>query len=172
MEGRLAAAVRIPDVMSTRAGELHDALFDGGLSFLVGDALTKYTESNRRLRRIEEDSLQSDLESLAGRSFFDAVKREHRALGEAIGIGREITRPGTTVVAEGLAEVQYAIWWYCLQLIGTTDFSSDVTVEALRRALRPIDEYRAAHPYKGSEPVVAPVEPAVTPVPSPSPFVT
>jgi hypothetical protein len=167
MEGRLAAAIRIPDPISERASALHGALFDGGLSFLVGDALTKHTESGRRLRRIEEDLLVSDLESLAGRAFVDAVKREHRALGEAIGIGREIPRPASTIVAEGLAEVQYAIWWYCIQLIGMTDFTSEVPVEALRKALRPIDDYRAAHPHRASEPPAGPVDPVAVVLPKP-----
>lgn len=165
-EGRLAAAAKLSDTPTgARAGELYAMLFDGGLSFLVGDAETQYAESSRRLLLLSDEGLTAEVETIVGSGYLEVVRREHEALGRVIGIGTPLVRTSSSIVHENLVEVQQAILWYCVQLVAESDLGSETSVTRLRQALGPIDEWRSGHPY-GEE---AEPEPGVSPTPTPVP---
>ncbi len=168
LEGRLASAAKLSDTPTgARAGELHAMLFDGGLSFLVGDAETQYAESSRRLLFIADEGLTAEVEAIVGDGYLEVVRREHEALGRVIGIGTPLVRTSSSIVHENLVDVQQAILWYCVQVVAESDLASDASVTRLRQALGPIDEWRSGHPY-GDDADDAP-EPAVGPTPAPVP---
>lgn len=127
-----------------RAIELHGQLFTDGLGFLKLRYIEQHAESARRIDLIKEEGLREDLERLVGKEFVDELHAAHKAYGDALGI----TKAGeATVSAEPLLEplraVNRAISAYALQVLAFAGIDS-ANVPVARRALEPIDKFRAA----------------------------
>jgi len=127
-----------------RAAQLHEQLFAEGLAFLKLRYIEQHAESARRIDLLEEEGLREDLERLVGKEFVDELHAAHKAYGDALGI----TKAGeASVPAESLLEplrvVNRAIGAYALQVLAFAGVDPG-NVAAARRALEPIDKFRAA----------------------------
>jgi len=127
-----------------RAAELHQQLFADGLGFLKLRYIEQHAESARRIDLIKEEGLREDLERLVGKEFVDELHAAHKAYGDALGI----TKAGEASVAaepllEPLRAVNRAISAYALQVLAFGGLDP-ANIAAARRALEPIDKFRAA----------------------------
>jgi hypothetical protein len=127
-----------------RAAQLHEPLFSEGLAFLKLRYIEQHAESARRIDLIKEEGLREDLDRLVGKEFIDELHAAHKAYGDALGI----TKAGeASVDAESLLEplrgVGRAISAYALQVLAFAGLDP-ANVPAARRALEPIDKFRAA----------------------------
>ena len=146
LEARLGAYARLPAAhhpKSARAAEIHEALFAEGLDFLTLPFKSQWAEGQKRLDLIKEKGYAADVEALAGQEFLAEVKRAHKVYGEALGITKAEEAVPDVELAEPRREVGRSIVDYALQLLA---YMSDVPKAegAVRKALKPIDDQRAA----------------------------
>ena len=179
----IAALARLPaehGPRGPRAAAIALTLLPEGVSFVKLDAGAAWAEGKRRLHRIETEGMATELEGLVGADVLRAVRAATTALGEAVGAGpspREI--PSGTALQEALTNFSRNLAAYCRVLAGKVDETSAASVERFRRAVAPLDEYRAARAARGgsdddeeeivSAPVGAPIAPGL---PGSSPFIT
>lgn len=169
---RLDAYARLPVAVypkAARALELREAIFPNeSLVFLTLIFLAEWAESDKRLKQIDHDGLQNDLDGLCGKEFLENVRVAHAAYGEVLGV----TKPGQAVdtkLAEEFAAVKKAIGKYSFHLASLADDDEPETVARVQAALLPLDEHRAAQARRnaaGGQP--APVPPPVVPPKAPS----
>ena len=161
------------------AKAMSEALFADGVSFVKLDANAAWFEGQRRLDRIDEENLARKLAALVGEQLVTQMRNTTLSLGNAIGVGDEhLEVPSTTALAEKVAVFARAVAAYARLLSAKVDESDGDSVERFRKALAPLDEYRASR--KGSTdddedgtelPVVTPVAPVSPGMPNASPFV-
>jgi hypothetical protein len=133
-----------------RAAELHAKFFGEGLGFLKLEFLSEHRESQKRIDWIVGD-VRRDLESLVQEPFVTDLLEAHAAYGVALGITEPIDEVQEAKVAEPLRALQSAIANYSLQVIAwygnlrpsAPDYAAKV--EAVRKALAPIDKFREGH---------------------------
>lgn len=130
-----------PDHATSTA--LTERLFPTGLDFLRLPFLAEHAQSERRVTIIENESLRADLDHLVGEVFMDELLAAHAAYGEALGIttAPEATAP-EPAIDEPLRTLSQAIVAYALQVVAFGALPGNL--DAARRALQPIDEFRAA----------------------------
>ncbi|UJR81527.1 hypothetical protein [Sandaracinus amylolyticus] len=152
-----------------RAQALLDAYFPEGVGFARLDAYAAWFEGQRRLDRMVEEYRLEEIGALAGAAMLTAVKKGTAALGEAIGVGRTARTevPSATALQEALAKLSRAVGAYARLLAAKVDEEDAASIERFRRAVAPIDEYRAMRVKEGV--VEEPVEPAIEPGASPTP---
>ncbi|MEM9454642.1 MAG: hypothetical protein AAGF11_10720 [Myxococcota bacterium] len=127
-----------------QASALHSALFPTGLSFLTLAFAKQWAESQQRLDQIEQQGLTAALHQLVGEFVLDEVKAAHEAYGRVLGItDAKEAKAVPAKVAEALADLRDAMAVYCLQLVATAYAKPD-TAPLIRKALRPVDDLRAA----------------------------
>lgn len=68
------------------AKELHTALFDDGLKFLVLSFRAEWAESETRLKRIHDQKLAPKIEALGGKLFLETIRACHARYGQLLGI--------------------------------------------------------------------------------------
>jgi hypothetical protein len=122
---------------------LADRLFPTGLDFLRLPFMAEHAQSERRVKIIENEALRADLDHLVGEAFMDELLAAHAAYGDALGITKatEAATP-EPAIDEPLRMLSQAIVAYALQVVAFGALPGNL--EAARRALRPIDEFRAA----------------------------
>jgi len=127
-----------------RAAQIHEALFSEGLTFLQLKYVEQHAESARRIDLIKDEGLRPQLDELVGKELVDELHRAHKAYGDALGITRA-SEPAveTESLLEPLRALQRAIGAYALQVLAFASLDPDHVAPA-RRALEPIDEFRAA----------------------------
>ena len=146
LEGRLASYARLPASeypKAARAAEIHQILFAGGLEFLTLVYRSQWAEGERRLHLITTKELAADIDVLAGPEFLAEVKRTQKLYGEALGVTKAEDLPPEIKLTEPLRAVGAAVVDYAVQLLAFA--GADASAEpAVRRALKPIDDTRAA----------------------------
>jgi hypothetical protein len=124
-------------------------------------------ESEKRIARIDKNSLVNDIDDIAGAEFLAEVRRAHADYGHVLGItkaakgdgpenlaeplralGKAIVQKaakgdGPENLAEPLRALGKAIVQYALKVAGLAGDGDDA-LRMARAALRPIDEHRAA----------------------------
>lgn len=133
-----------------RALELHGQLFAEGLGFLKLRYIEQHAESQQRIDLIADEGLREDLDRLVGKEFVDELHAAHKIYGDALGI----TKPGETPaqaqsLLEPLRAVNRAIGAYALQVLAFAGLDP-ANVPLARRALEPIDKFRAAAAKRGA----------------------
>lgn len=119
-------------------------LFATGLDFLELYYVAEHEQSERRLRLIEAEGLRADLDRLVGKPFMAELVAAHAEYGEALGIAKPPERVDLkTLLHEPLRALSDAIATHALQLVAFAALSPEHVAPA-RRALRPIDVFRAA----------------------------
>lgn len=142
-----------------RAAELDAQLFGQGMEFLKADFSTQSINMSAILLRIHQDKLQSEIDALIGPDFLQAA-REIQPRYEAM-VSERLRRDKATGqnfldMTRGL---QAAIVNYASKLLGAVDEDDPEAVEAVRIALLPIANARAANARTTYESPEAPAEP-------------
>lgn len=170
LSGRISSYTFLPEdrypKVST-ANELMRTLFPDGLSFLKLPYRQEWAESERRLERIEMMGLEAKIHEVAGRDHLEEVRRAHLVYGEVLGITRPNPLAQAPERAEKLRALRKALNHYVLNLLACLDEEDPETEEMVRRALQPIDEFRAAAPGRRSASDDDGPETEVPPVASP-----
>lgn len=148
--GRLDAYASLPSgehKLAKRAAELLDVIYPDGLQFLTLPYNAEWAEGEKRLRLIEDDELEGDIDTLAGPEFLAEVRKAHKIYGEALGVTKAAAEVKRANLVDPLKALGRAITQYALQVIALVDDEKPESVEMVKRALRPIDDYRsdAAH---------------------------
>jgi hypothetical protein len=155
---------------AARAREICDILSptDRGWLKLVYEA--EWAESNKRLGWIEEHGLTKDINDLAGPEFLAEVKDAHAEYGVALAVTKAAPEVLEYKLSEPLQSLARSIGRYTLAVVTMAD-DDPASVAAVRRALRPVDDYREgqARRAKSGGPAVDPVDAApvspTTPIP-------
>jgi hypothetical protein len=176
----LGGLSRADGQLGADAKAMSEALFADGVSFVKLDANAAWFEGKRRLDRIDDEDLGRKLAALVGEQLVTQMRSTTVSLGNAIGVGTEqIEVPSKTALAEKVAVFARAVAAYARLLSAKVDETDGDSVDRFRKAMAPLDDYRASR--KGSSdddetetelPVVPPGAPVPTGHPSPSPFVT
>ena len=145
--GALQATARIP--FASPEGELAQSLlnqlFSDGLSFVNQSYEKRWFESQRRLRRIEEDKLADSVVQASGNArFLEAVRVAHNAYANALNITEPDSAEEESTLAEGISAVRDAVSLYVAQVIAWAQQDDGRYLEEGYRALRPIDAARDA----------------------------
>jgi hypothetical protein len=125
----------------------------------------EWAESDKRLRRIEAEGLQPDIDALAGKEFLSEVRSAHAEYGQALGMEGPTAESVEVNLAAPLRSVAAAIARYSRAVIGDLDEEDPASVRRTRVALRPIDEHRLGQARRASAGGGA----AEAPAPAPSP---
>lgn len=147
--GRLEDYAGLPSELyplAERAQILLGTLFPEGLAFLKSDYASQWAETQKRLERIQEENLATDIDKIAGPEFLSEVRRIHKMYGDAIGITKPRADATLPNLAVPLRNVGTAMTLHALQLVAVVmdEESSPEARLAARDALRPFDEYRAS----------------------------
>lgn len=166
LESRLASYSRLPAdryPKAERAAEIHSVLFESGLEFLTRPYKAQWAEGQKRLQLIDKNGYADDVAGLAGPEFLAEVRRAQGAYGKALGVTKAEELPPDANVLEPLREVGRRVVDLSLQLLAWS--AADSKAEpAVRKALKPIDDLRAAaRRSSGPEPAAEPADPAITP---------
>lgn len=132
--------------LSARAQQLAKSLFPDGLAFLTTDFASQWSETEKKLQRIDEEGLAKEIDQIAGPEFLAEVRRIHKLYGEAIGATRSRSKAEVPSLVKPLRDVSQAITGYAIQLVAVLmDAGTDAAKRtAARAALAPLDNYRAA----------------------------
>lgn len=153
--------------LAKRAAEILDILFPDGLGFLALLYNAQWAECEKRLKLIEEEEFESDLETIAGPEFLAELKKAHHLYGQALGITRAADPKSPVNLSEPLRALAKAVVHYSLQLIAMLD-DSEATSAAVRKALHPLDQLRAQQSERRSKQEPLPAANTESPVPDPS----
>lgn len=143
---RLETLAELPESVpqSKDAAALHAQLFPKGLAFLALSFDKQWAESQQRIELLADATLSKQLETLVGDFVVTELLAAHTDYGRVLGItavkSEEIAAP---LVVEPLRAVTQAIAAHALQLVAAAHADPDLT-PLVRRALRPIDDVRAA----------------------------
>jgi hypothetical protein len=146
----LGAVARLPEKLSDRkktADQLLRAFFPDGIAFVKLGAGAVWNESKRRLDDIAARDLRAQMDNIIGADMLVAVEQATTALGAIIGAQPgDHERPNPTALADNLATFIQSVAYYCRLLSARVDPEATATFARFRKAVRPIDDYRAAHP--------------------------
>ncbi len=170
----LSAKVRLPRTISDvgdRAETMRASLFPDGVSFTLLDAESAWSEGSRRLQRIDDEDLQSELVALVGKEFVMAVRSGTDALGAAIGTNDGGTEaPSSSALQEAIARFGKAVGNYGRVLAASCDEDDEESVQRFLKAVGPMDVHRAGMRSGASD--HADPTPAPVPAPTPTPVAT
>lgn len=127
----------------TQAILLRDTLFSEGLEFNLLSFVDHHSESEHRLRLLEELGVMEDLARLVGDHFVNMLRAAHEAYGDALGINKATPDTVAVLLTEPLRALADAIIGYALQLIALSRHEPQKR-DAVLRALAPIDDLRAS----------------------------
>ncbi|WP_437671087.1 hypothetical protein [Sorangium sp. So ce131] len=153
-----------------RAGELVKELFgDDGLAFLTAEYSVQNTVMASIVEHIQEANLQGEIDALAGPEFLQQIGNVLPRYDTMVRdkLQKEVT--ATSNLAAVVRAIQFAIVSYATKVAGMADEDDPATIEAVRKALRPLDAHRegAARRAQGGAKVDttsgAPAVPAVPP---------
>ena len=159
IDDRLAAYALVSELLDDASGAdaaaVRARLYPDGLGFLKLKFHEEWAESDKRVRRIEDEGLRPALERLAGKMFVDALSEAHARYGVALGITKADTSI-TAVVIDAYKALVGAIEQY-IRVVAWTVFDDEPeVVELATRLLRPVVAYRertlAAMPGKKRNP--------------------
>jgi hypothetical protein len=136
------------------AAEITVRLFgDEGLNFLSFAYNAQNTAMASVLRLIDEDKLEKTINTIVGPEFLEQI-RDVLPRYDAMAKARMSSVDGDTNLMEHVRAMQAAIVDYANKVSGMVDEDDPATVEAVQRALRPIDAHReaVARAAQGGEP--------------------
>lgn len=156
---------------AARAQELVDTLAKDR-EWLTLPYAAEWAESEKRLKRIDDEGLGAELDALAGPEFLKEVRAAHKAYGLALGVTKAAPDAPEVSLAEPLRALSRTIARYGVAVAGMVD-DDPGSLSAVRKALRPIDDHRNAQLVRrasgGGAPVIvvtSQVTPT-TPIPEP-----
>jgi hypothetical protein len=173
---RLEGAASLPpDIypIALRARELLQLLFPDRLAFTQLHYPSQWAEAQKRLNNIQTHSLAIDIDHIAGPEYLAEVRRTHERYGEIVGTSQAKGAPTTLPeLAEPLRRLGRAIAGYGIQMVALYFSGDEPTRARVRRALHPLDHYRAAarrNQANNTNDPPKPPAPTTTPTPSTTP---
>jgi hypothetical protein len=158
------------------ARTLSETLFVDGVAFVQLEAGAAWSEGRRRVARIDAEGLAPRLEALIGTVLLTQMRTATEKLGNAIGAGTELRDvPSRTALAEAVDEFGTAVAAYARVAAAKVDVRDAESVQRFKKAMTPLDEYRASRKGHADDDDVVdttstvPVAPGL---PGGSPFVT
>ncbi|WP_433928117.1 hypothetical protein AB3662_33075 [Sorangium cellulosum] len=126
-----------------RAGELVKELFgDDGLSFLTAEYSVQNTVMASIVEHIQEAELQPEIDALAGPEFLEQIGNVLPRYDVMVRDRLQKEAATTSNLATVVRAIQSAIVSYATKVAGMVDEDEPATIEAVRRALRPLDAHR------------------------------
>ena len=162
---RLEAYASLPSdevPKATRARELIEILSPNGREWLKSPYQAEWAESQKRLKKIDDENLSADVDALAGTEFLLEVRRAHKAYGVALGVTKPSPEVPEVNLADPLRALARSIARYGVAVAGMID-DDPATLAAVRKALRPIDDLRDAQARRNGGGDDAPAPPTATP---------
>ncbi|WP_437727670.1 hypothetical protein [Sorangium sp. So ce861] len=145
---RLIATSMLPEArfpQARRAGELVNELFgDDGLSFLTAEYSVQNTVMASILAHIEEAGLKPEIDALAGPEFLEQIGNVLPRYDAMVRDKLQKEAASTSNLATHVRAIQTAIVNYATKVAAMVDEDEPATVEAVRKALRPLDVHREA----------------------------
>ncbi|AGP35993.1 hypothetical protein [Sorangium cellulosum] len=145
---RLIATSMLPEArfpQARRAGELVNELFgDDGLSFLTAEYSVQNTVMASILAHIEEAGLKPEIDALAGPEFLEQIGNVLPRYDAMVRDRLQKDAAATSNLATHVRAIQTAIVNYATKVAAMVDEDEPATVEAVRKALRPLDVHREA----------------------------
>lgn len=130
----------------------------------------EWAQSDKRITKIDDEELGADIDDLAGPEFLKEVRTAHKAYGVALGVTKAAGEAPEVNLADPLRALSRAIARYGLTVAGMADDEA-ATLAVVRKALRPIDDYREGQARRtssgGQETPSNPPATPTTPVPDP-----
>jgi hypothetical protein len=127
----------------------------------------EWAQSGKRLDKIDAEQLAADIDALAGPEFLLEVRRAHKAYGVALGVTKPPAEAAEVNLADPLRALSRSIARYGVAVAGMIVDDDPATLAIVRKALRPIDDFREAQARRNSgapdEPEKAPASPPVSP---------
>lgn len=150
----LGALARLGDLSprTGRAGTLYASLFPEGTAFVKEDSGAAWAAGQRVLTRIDGEGLAPALVELVGSDVLDAARNATAKLREAAGAGpspREAA--SSTAVSDAVGAFADALGFYCRLLSSKVRMRDARSVDRFRKAVAPLDEYRASVRNAGAE---------------------
>lgn len=135
-----------------RAQRVLTSIFPDGMMLVTLEADAVWSEADRRLGRIDAEGMRAEIDALIGPEHLIAAREATAALGEALGNGTtKRVIPSTTALQRALNAFSRAVANYCRTLSANLDDEDEAKIDRFRRAVGPIDDYRAAHPVGAVE---------------------
>jgi hypothetical protein len=165
-----------------RAEQLLASYFPDGVDFVKIAYEKEWVHSDQLLERFRDEAVLADLERLVGAPFLANARLQHERLGAALGLfGTDPAAPadaesvsaGAASLADAVVALSMAIGDYTRRYAGEVDTDDPESVAAFRKAMAPLDAYRAAGGAGKGEPTDEESDPvAPTDEPElPSPFI-
>ncbi|WP_437275742.1 hypothetical protein WME90_31440 [Sorangium sp. So ce375] len=150
---RLIATSMLPETrfpQARRAGELVQELFgDDGLSFLTTEYAAQNTVMASIVAHIEEAGLKPEIDALAGPEFLEQIGNVLPRYDAMVKDKLQKEAAATSNLATYVRAIQSAIVNYATKVAGMVDEDEPETIEAVRKALRPLDAHREAGARRG-----------------------
>jgi hypothetical protein len=149
---RLASYASLPVASvpkAARAQELIHIISPHDREWLKLPYGAEWAESEKRLKRIDGDGLEADVDALAGHEFLVEVRAAHKAYGLALGVTKAAEEAPAVNLAEPLRALARAIGRYGVAVAGMVD-DDPATLAVVRKALRPLDDFRDAQARRNS----------------------
>ncbi|XXY14445.1 hypothetical protein WME88_40010 [Sorangium sp. So ce216] len=126
-----------------RAEELVKELFgDDGLSFLTTEYSAQNTVMASIVEHIQEAALQPEIDALAGPEFLEQIGNVLPRYDVMVRDRLQKEAAATSNLATVVRAIQSAIVSYATKVAGMVDEDEPATIEAVRKALRPLDAHR------------------------------
>ncbi len=167
---RLTAYARLPADRyphAARAAELLESYFSTGATFLKLDYHSQWAEMHKRVERMKAEGLRPEFERLVGADFMTELFRTYDDYGLIVGVKPGHTQtPDAPALQRPLRAFSEAAGNYGLQLVAWHEDGDEDVKTAVRAALAPFDEVRAAQPRRtvATEPTTTTAPPS-TPAP-------
>lgn len=159
---RLDAFSFLPEAPRTRkAADVMKLLFPDGKAFLASPYPAEWAESDKRIQQVKDKHLEKELKDLVGEEFWGELLTAHKAYGDALGITHVKQALTTINVATPFKALKEAISRYARAMLVYAD-DEPKHAAAVRVALQPILDARAAWQAQGSKPA----KPDSTPAPA------
>lgn len=165
---------------TARAAALHASLLPEGTTFVKDDAGAAWAAGERVLSRIDAEGLAPALVELVGEDVLDAARSATRKLREAAGAGPAPREAASTPsVSEAVAVFTDVLGFYSRLLSSKVRMRDARSIDRFRKAVAPLDEYRANVRSSGADDddadelrAPAPAVPIPPGMPGASPFIT
>lgn len=154
LRGRLQMYALLPEATypdAKRAAEIVSSLFgESGLSFLTETYPEQHAIAESILRRIDTESLASDIDRLAGPEFLANVRAQHVVYGNMVAAMLKRENALSEDLSEHVQAMGQGLVMYATKVLASVDPDKPATIKAAYAALRPIDVFRSTSQARAS----------------------
>lgn len=119
------------------------SLFSNGLAFLKLPYDAEWAESEKLLKRIDDEGHAKGIEKLCDPVFLKVLRKAHADYGRVLGLTEKTKLPEVAGVGVAMADLNRAIGQYVRKVAGTVDEDDEATIKVALDLLSPIADARA-----------------------------